>query len=418
MDELDLYKQRFETTFQIAKQAACSLNIGEILEIIRDEVKNALPHVEEACLLMLDPEAVHYTRPLHCAVYEERLNCQLCKRGRNRIQATLEAAAGEAAAVKTVAGKAVAGKADTGKADTGKAAAGKTAAGQTEARSAGKENEIVIPIRVHGEILAVLDVVARRGGRFNERDRILLNDLTALAESLIAAAREHWKAQQEKLTTDRILAHLKPFVPETVKRIVEKNPARPELEKKDQDVSILFLDVAGYTRISERFSRDQVHFMIEKYFSAFLDIISQHAGDVNETAGDGLMSIFNGPPKENAYNAAVAALAIRRRTTEINKELEGRFQPVVINMGINSGLAAVGMTRFKGASGVRMTYTASGETTNLAARIAGVARHGEILVGPQTAARLDGDFVLDFAGEKRLKNVSRPVSVHRLKNQI
>ena len=72
---------------------------------------------------------------------------------------------------------------------------------------------------------------------------------------------------------DRILDHLRPFVPSTVQKIVEKDPEAPDLEKKDIDVTVLFLDVAGYTRISETQSRDKVTFIIEKYFSSFLDVI-------------------------------------------------------------------------------------------------------------------------------------------------
>src|SRR5204862_436569 len=145
-----------------------------------------------------------------------------------------------------------------------------------------------------------------------------------------------------------------------VQKIVEKDPAAPDLEKKDIDVTVLFLDVAGYTHISETQSREKVTFIIEKYFSSFLDIIYVHGGDINETAGDGLMVIFQGEPKKSALSAVKAALEIRGKTTEINEELKNRFLPVEINMGINSGTAAVGMSRFTGISGTRMTFTATG----------------------------------------------------------
>ncbi len=380
MDELSLCKKRYRTVFHIATEAARSLNIGEILEVIRDEIKNAVGNVKEVCFLMLDPEAIHYTRPLHCAVHERRINCQLCKRGRSLVRATL---------------------------------ARKNVEGSGDGIVAG-DSEVLVPIRGDGEYLAVLSIITKSSTAISEADMLLIKDLALLSEGLIASGRKSWKAKQEKLTAESILAHLKPFVPETVRRIVERNPQKPELKKTDQDVSILFLDVAGYTTISEAFSREQVLFLIEKYFSAFLDIITFNNGDVNETAGDGLMSIFSGAKMENAENAAKAGSAIRERTREINRELAGRFQPVVINMGINSGPAAVGMTRFEGASGLRMTYTASGETTNLAARIAGAAKNGDILLGPETADRLRQRFEVEAIGEKVLKNVSRPIFLHRL----
>ena len=190
--------------------------------------------------------------------------------------------------------------------------------------------------------MAVLDAIARPDSSgLSERDFLLLKDLVELASNVIKNARSHWKMSQEKLTVDKILQHLRPFVPSTVQRIVEKDPSAPDLEKKDSDVTVLFLDVAGYTRISETQSRDKVTFIIEKYFSSFLDIICAHGGDVNETAGDGLMVIFQGQPKKTASSAVKAALEIRSKTLEINEELQNRFQPVDVNMGINRNYAAV-----------------------------------------------------------------------------
>jgi len=240
---------------------------------------------------------------------------------------------------------------------------------------------------------------------------MLLKDLADLASNVITNARNHWKMSQEKLTVDRILEHLRPFVPSTVQKIVEKDPSAPDLEKKDADVTVLFLDVAGYTRISETQSRDNVTFIIEKYFSGFLDIIYARGGDVNETAGDGLMVIFQGEPKDTALNAVQAALEIRDKTLEINEELKNRFLPVEVNMGINSVIPAVGMNLFHGISGTRMTFTASGPVTNLAARIASAATHGDILVGPETALRVRDSIDLFDRGLMSFKNVADPVHV-------
>jgi class 3 adenylate cyclase len=203
-------------------------------------------------------------------------------------------------------------------------------------------------------------------------------------------------------------------VPATVQKIVEKNPDAPSFEKRDEDVSILFLDVAGYTRISETLTQEMVNFVIEKYFSSFLDVLHNHGGDINETAGDGLMVIFQGDPSDHAVNAAKAALAIRDRTLEINKELQNRFQPISVNMGINSGTASLGMSRFQGTTGTRMTFTASGPVTNLAARIASAAKDGDILVGPETTRRITPEIPSHDRGLMTFKNVKEPVHVASL----
>jgi class 3 adenylate cyclase len=394
---LDMYKKRFENIFRVAKKVTSSLDIGDILEIIRDEAKITIPHAREACLLMFDPEALRYTRPLHCAVYKNRINCQLCKRGRETIKGALARPMTLRCAFQQ--------------------------SGNLSSQAASSDDsicEVALPIYDGQQPLAVLDVIAKEGRGFDQRDLMLLKDLADLATNAIVNTRKHWKVAQEKLNLDQILVHLRPFVPETVQKIIEKNPAMPSLEKRDMDVSILFLDVAGYTKISETLTQEKVNFIIEKYFSSFLDIIYANQGDINETAGDGLMVIFQGTERENALNASRAALNIHARTTEIRNELEGRFEPIQVNMGINSGIASVGMTRFRGAAGTRMTFTASGAATNLAARIASAAAGGDVLIGPETAGRIKDEINFFDRGLMNFKNVKGEVRVYSLirANQI
>ena len=87
---------------------------------------------------------------------------------------------------------------------------------------------------------------------------------------------------------------------------------------------------------------------------------------------------------------------------------------MAIHVGINSGPALVGATKLDAAGGGRWTFTASGPTTNLAARIAGLTKGGEVMVGSETAERIIDHYVLQDMGEHRLKNVSEPMRVFRL----
>jgi class 3 adenylate cyclase len=382
-----MYKKRFENVFRVAKKLTSSLDIGDVLEIIRDEAKSGIPQLAEACLLLVDPEAENYTRPLHCAVEKRRINCQLCKRGRVTAAGALNKGA---SAVCFLPGS------------------------QTPATLPEGLTEIVVPIYLEDEPLAVLDAIAAHGTTLGQNDLVVLQDLAELASNVIKNARGHWRMAQDKVTVDSMLKHLRPFVPATVQKIVEKNPESPDFEKKDSDVTVLFLDIAGYTRISETQSRGKVNFIIEKYFSAFLDILHSHGGDINETAGDGLMVIFQGPPELSCLNAAKSALDIRERTQQINEELKGRFPRVEINMGVNSGIASVGMTRLEGNTGARMTYTATGPVTNLAARIASAAANGDILIGPSTAQHVKDSLALFDRGLMAFKNVRDPIRVFSL----
>jgi class 3 adenylate cyclase len=117
---------------------------------------------------------------------------------------------------------------------------------------------------------------------------------------------------------------------------------------------------------------------------------------------------------EHALNATRSAFAIQHKVKELNEEFAGVFQPVLLHVGINSGPAFVGATKLSSTTGARWTFTASGPVTNLAARVAGQAAEGEILVTASTSERIKGYFVLENLGERSLKNVDSPVQIYRV----
>lgn len=206
--------------------------------------------------------------------------------------------------------------------------------------------------------------------------------------------------------------YLARFVPQSVLRELEANPDAPEVRKTEQDMSALFVDVSGYTRLSENL-RQTADFIVEKYFSRYFDAIHARGGDVTETSGDGLMAIFPGSdPIEHAVNAVTAALDIMHRTSELNEQLRGIFEPIAVHMGINSGIALIGPTKYEGTSGARWVYTALGPAVNLAARIAGVAEAGTIGTGPETARRIEGRIATREIGRRQLKNVRDEIIIH------
>jgi len=249
-----------------------------------------------------------------------------------------------------------------------------------------------------------------------ERLRSARADLEARNAELAATLQSLKESMQKVELLEQIKGELSKFVPESVKRLLEQNPDARELEKREADVSVLFLDVEGYTRLSEQLPPQRLNKMIQDYFSAFLEIIRANHGDVNETAGDGLMVIFQsaGSRTRHALNVAGAAFQLLAKVAELNQAFAGIYPPVSIHVGINSGPALVGATKLDAAGGGRWTFTASGPTTNLAARVAGLTRGGEVKVGPETAERIKGHYVLEDVGEHQLKNVSQPVRVYRL----
>lgn len=263
------------------------------------------------------------------------------------------------------------------------------------------------------------DEIGQLGGVINDmtvRLKQAYDELEAKNKALDETLHNLRDSMKRVELLEQLKGELSKFVPDSVKRLLERNPDATELEKSEKDVSVLFLDIAGYTRLSEQMDPKQLNRLVQSYFSSFLEIIHEHQGDVNETAGDGLMVVFQSDRSstEHALNTTRSAFAIRRRVEQLNEEFAGVFQPVFLHMGINSGPALVGATKLASSAGARWTFTASGPVTNLAARIAGQATGGEILVGPTTAERIRSHFVLESLGERTLKNVAEPVRLYRV----
>jgi class 3 adenylate cyclase len=261
---------------------------------------------------------------------------------------------------------------------------------------------------------------------------LALNDMTehlaraqqdlAARNTELATALEHLQASRQRLEVlEQLKGELSKFVPDAVKDLLERDPTATSLEKRTEEVSVLFLDIAGYTRLSETIDAKRLNQLVQTYFSSFLEIIRAHHGDVNETAGDGLMVIFQGKrrgeggeERDHALNATRAAFAIRQKAAALNDEYAGVFPAVSLHMGINTGQALVGATKLGGAGSQRWTFTATGPTTNIAARFAGAAEGGDIVVGQVTADRIASLFVLESLGERSFKNVSQPLAIYRV----
>jgi class 3 adenylate cyclase/HAMP domain-containing protein len=259
------------------------------------------------------------------------------------------------------------------------------------------------------------DEIADLGHAFNDMTGRLAQARTELETKnaeLAGALQSLQESRQRLELLEQLKGELSKFVPESVKRLLEQDPSAIELEKKAVDVSVLFLDIAGYTKLSEQLDTKKLNQLVQTYFTSFLEIIQNHHGDVNETAGDGLMVIFQADraASDHALNASRAAFAIRQRTEQLNEEYGGIFPPIQLHMGINTGEALVGATKL----GTRWVFTASGPTTNIAARFAGSAQGGEIIVGPPTAERIRVHFVLESLGDRTFKNVSQPIRVFRV----
>ena len=235
----------------------------------------------------------------------------------------------------------------------------------------------------------------------------------------LAAKNQELKELIEKVAyLEAVENQMEKFIPRVVKDVIEKDPDM-DMQKQAKEVSILFLDIMSCTTLCENLSFTDMNFIIERYFSSFLEDIHRSHGDVNETMGDGLMAIFQGKGEvENALNAARSALAIYETTRRLNHELEGKFEPITINIGVTSGVASVGVTKLAGSTGERWTYTATGPITNLSSRLCSAAEDGEILIDEETAIRIDGFLEVKELRKMVFKNVSTSVKVFKVDEEL
>lgn len=366
------------------------MEVNEIIEMVRDELRNLIPNAMEVCILLLDPDAQSYTRPLQCALYETPVDCQSCKRDRPAVQKAIE----QKKAVVIPQSEPVK------RLDNSLVAVG---------------SESAVPVFVQEQVLAAVSVVIQPLTRFSRRDLFLIEDVAGILGTFILNAKRQWGMTQEKIRISKMLANLSPFVPESVRQMADKNPHLLTREKERRDVTVLFLDLEGYTTLSANRPEAQVNAIIEKMFSSFVDPIHRSHGDINETAGDGLMILFKDhDPMTNAINSVKAAFEIMEQNRVINQALQKDVDPIDVNIGINSGNALVGLTRFTGTLDARMTYTATGSVTNIAARLSDYASGGDILIGKETKRMIQGLWPVYDRGAILLKGLNAPLQAYSL----
>jgi class 3 adenylate cyclase len=198
--------------------------------------------------------------------------------------------------------------------------------------------------------------------------------------------------------------------------MAEHDPDKLTFEKIPMDVTIFFIDIQGFSKITENYDQRLVNDMVERHFSRYLEIMYQHEGEVNETSGDGLMVIFKeNTPEINARKAVQAGLRVVSENNRLNKEREYPWGAVNLHLGINTGEALVGSTKMTTITGDRWTYTASGLVTILAARIGALSSETKLYVGPRTYNCVKARYDCEFKGTHEVKNINEPVPVYWVK---
>ena len=173
---------------------------------------------------------------------------------------------------------------------------------------------------------------------------------------------------------------------------------------REEELSVFFADLQGFTRYSETHVEAEVRAMLDAYFEAGIPPVRANARNVR-TIGDAVMAYFTGEGHER--RAAAAALVFQDRVRPVAAAHPDwpRFRA-----GVNSGWASIGITAEAREETVR------GDAVNVAARLEGQARAGEVVVGETTRAALGEAAVIEDLGELPVKGRERPVRAHVLRS--
>jgi class 3 adenylate cyclase/pimeloyl-ACP methyl ester carboxylesterase len=200
----------------------------------------------------------------------------------------------------------------------------------------------------------------------------------------------------------------------TPPHLVEKIlTSRSALHGERKLVTVLFVDVSGFTALSEKLDPEDVHALMDRAFELMLGEIHHYEGTVNQFLGDGLMALFGAPiaHEDHSSRAVHAALGIQRALGAYRDELgAGRGIDFRVRMGLNAGAVVVG----KIGDNLRMDYTAVGDTTNLAARLLALAEPGQILVSEDIVKTVGPYFALEPLGEVSVKGKALPIRPYRV----
>jgi class 3 adenylate cyclase len=175
---------------------------------------------------------------------------------------------------------------------------------------------------------------------------------------------------------------------------------------------VVYLDLRGFTAFTETSDPEEVMQALSEYHAVMGRLILEFEGTLERFTGDGIVVFFNDPIRiaDPIARAVRMALAMQREATHLALEWKRRGHELMISIGIAEGFATIGGIGFPG----RIDYGAIGTVTNLAARLCGEAKGGEILISQRAMAALDGQFKFEAAGELQLKGFHRAMPAYRL----
>jgi adenylate cyclase len=192
--------------------------------------------------------------------------------------------------------------------------------------------------------------------------------------------------------------------PDVAERVLREGEL---LEGHEAEVTVLFVDVRGFTPFAERSSARETVAFLNDFFELVVPIVLEHKGHANKFLGDGVLAVFGAP--EPVPDHADRAL---RAAGQISRAVESRFGGAIqIGAGLNSGPVVVGSV----GGGGRLEFAVIGDPVNVAARVEAATREtgDTILLTEATRCLLEQvDAELEPRGELDLKGKSDPIGIY------
>jgi adenylate cyclase len=238
------------------------------------------------------------------------------------------------------------------------------------------------------------------------RVRSLLR-VKSLHDQLAEVNRTLERRVDEQVAQLERLGRLKRFFSPQLAEAIVTGGADDPLKTHRREITVVFLDLRGFTAFAETAEPEEVMGVLREYHAAMGVLILEHEGTLERFTGDGMMIFFNDPvPVDNPAERAVQmAVAMRQRVDDLSRAWRKRGHDLGLGVGIAQGYATIGAIGFEG----RWDYGAIGTVTNLAARLCGEARGGQILITSRVAAVVEDLVEAEEIGALVLKGLLKPV---------
>ena len=215
---------------------------------------------------------------------------------------------------------------------------------------------------------------------------------------------------QRQLEQLERLERLKRFFSPQLADLIVSGSADDPLKTHRCELTVVFLDLRGFTAFAETAEPEEVMGVLHEYHAAMGQLILEYEGTLEHFAGDGMMIFFNDPvPVPNPVERAIRmTLAMRERVDALTAKWQKLGYELGFGVGIAQGYATIGAIGFEG----RWEYGAIGTVPNLAARLCGEAKAGQILIPYRLLGAVEDLVDVESVGELALKGFHRSVAAY------